>query len=71
MELSDKDKELNPSARGVNRYVSRIVRCPKHRSKISVSTCLSCPHYKGLVRGEDKDFITCVFDREIFTRKKV
>lgn len=64
MKLSDNDKELNPSARGVNRYVSRIVRCPKHSSKISIGSCEECPHYKGLVRGIDKDFITCTFEKE-------
>jgi nitrite reductase/ring-hydroxylating ferredoxin subunit len=64
MKLTDKDKEVNPSARGTNRFVSRIIRCPKHKSKISIGTCEACPHYKGLVRGEDKDFVTCVYARE-------
>lgn len=64
MKLTDNDREVNPSARGTNRFVSKIVRCPKHRSKISIGTCVNCPHYKGLVRGEDKDFVTCVYARE-------
>jgi hypothetical protein len=63
MKISEKDKELNPSSRGVNRYVSKIVRCPQHKSKIGVGTCESCPHFKGLVRMDNnKDFITCCFD---------
>ena len=64
MRLTDKDKELNPSARGTNRYVSKIVRCPKHKSKISARTCEVCPHYKGLIRGEEKDFVSCVFEKD-------
>jgi hypothetical protein len=63
MKLTDKDKELNPSARGTNRYVSKIVRCPKHKSKISIGTCEACPHFKGLVKGDNKDFVSCVFEK--------
>lgn len=67
MKISEQDKQLNPSTRGINRYVSKIVRCPqkKYKSKIGVGTCESCPHFKGIVRMDDgKEFITCCFDKK-------
>ena len=63
MKLTNNDKELNPSIRGTNRYISKIVRCPKHKSKISIGTCEKCPLYKGLIKGETDEFISCTFVR--------
>lgn len=64
MKMAKEDKELNPSSRGTKRYISKIVRCPKRKSKISISSCEDCVFFKGFCKGDnDDDFISCVYLR--------
>lgn len=65
MKIDQQDKDLNPSSRGTKRYISKIVRCPLRKSKISITSCENCPHFKGFVRGDKEDFISCIFDRNM------
>jgi len=46
---------FNPTVWGDKRIISKIVRCPNKRSKISINTCRKCPDYNGI----DGDFVLC------------
>jgi hypothetical protein len=64
MKIDEKDKELNPSSRGTKRYISKIVRCPQRKSKISISSCEGCIFFKGFYKGDKDDFITCIYTKK-------
>lgn len=71
MKISEKDIGINPSARkGKKITVSRILRCPKASSKVSVGTCRSCPYFLGLEEYEGNEYVGCSFLEKVTKVRK-
>lgn len=63
------EESFNPTVRGNKRMISKIIRCPRARSKISISKCKKCPNYQGIssVRtrnGERNESIICSYSEK-------
>lgn len=58
--MNTPEEDYNPSVRGTKRFTSRIVRCPKKSSKVSLSTCEKC----NLNNGIGDSFIICSYQKK-------